>query len=62
MANPRNDTASVKAGVYEMYNGLNESDIETLHVVGLILSSISFLATCISGYWLVRMRRNFRHE
>lgn len=45
-----------------MYYGLKDSDVERLHIAGLALSTVSFLATCVSGYWLVRMRRSFRHE
>lgn len=62
MAAPRDDTASMKASTYELYYGLEKSKVKTMHIVGLALSSVSFLATCISVYWLVRMRRSFRHE
>lgn len=62
MVAPREETASVKAETYGIYYGLDDNDVEILHVLGLVVSSVSFFATCISGYWLVRMRRSFRHE
>lgn len=62
MKSPREKDASTETGTNGVYVGLRDSDIETLHVLGLTLSSISLLATCLSSYWLVRMRRSFRHE
>ncbi|KAJ4387106.1 G protein-coupled receptor gpr1 [Gnomoniopsis smithogilvyi] len=59
---PREDIASMKDGTNGMYVGLRDSDIEILHIISLTISSISFAATCLSGYWLVRMRRSFRHD
>lgn len=44
-----------------------ESELEwsaarNLKIVSLVLSSLSLLAGALSMYWLVRMRRSFRHE
>lgn len=62
MASPPEKAVFVKIETNDMYLGLRERDINILHVLGLTLSSISFMATCLSGYWLMRMRRGFRHE
>lgn len=62
MAGSRRQAVSAPEETYEMYSGLTDLNIEHLHILGLCLSSISFLASVTSLYWLVRMRRSFRHE
>lgn len=41
---------------------LDWSAARNLKIISLVLSSISLLAGSLSMYWLVRMRRSFRHE
>lgn len=41
---------------------LDWSAVRNLKIISLVLSSISLLAGSLSMYWLVRMRRSFRHE
>ena len=36
--------------------------VRTLKIIALGLSSASLMAGSLSVYWLVRMRRGFRHE
>lgn len=38
------------------------SEARNLKIISVVFSSISLLAGSLSMYWLVRMRRSFRHE
>lgn len=58
----REEALSPQVESYQMYVGLTAQEIENLHIIGLCFSSLSFLASVTSLYWLVRMRRSFRHE
>lgn len=47
---------------YDMFVGLSDVDIIHIHTIALCVTLISFLASVVSLYLLVRMRRSFRHE
>lgn len=38
------------------------SQARNLKIISMVFSSVSLLAGSLSMYWLVRMRRSFRHE
>lgn len=61
-ARSRDQTRLLQNESYGMYFGLDDLDIENLHIIGLCCSSISCFASVVSIYWLVRMHRSFRHE
>lgn len=58
----REQALSAQEDAYQMYVGLTVQEIKNLRIIGLCFSTISFLASVTSVYWLVRMRRSFRHE
>lgn len=58
----REQRLSAQENIYDMFLGLNDKDIRHLHTIALCVTPISFLASVASLYWLVRMRRSFRHE
>ena len=38
-----------------------EGQVEAIRIVTCCIAGLSFLAACICLYWLLRMKRSFRH-